>query len=253
MSSRPLLLALLLPALLLAGLAPAQDTLLRRSDVGAFVPASFRARLTIDRGGDASDVEIYRSGTDRTLLRFLAPKERGKFLLRRGADLWLIAPDARKPVRLSPSHRVYGAATIDVLFSLQLADDYEIVSTTQEDSAEGTLTVFELRAIAREARFAEVRYAVDPRTARPASAVYRVRSGRPVTRVAFQEWSAGDRYATVVEVTDLLRKDPPTRITVGAFTEGPVPDALFDLADEAAREALPEPGQDGQRLRKQNH
>ncbi|MEZ5287152.1 MAG: hypothetical protein R2712_20595 [Vicinamibacterales bacterium] len=128
MSSRPLLLALLVPALLLAGSAPAQDTLLRRSDVGAFVPASFRARLTIDRGGDASDVEIYRSGTERTLLRFLAPKERGKFLLRRGADLWLIAPDARKPVRLSPSHRVYGAATMDVLFSLQLADDYEIVS-----------------------------------------------------------------------------------------------------------------------------
>lgn len=231
----------------------AQESLLRQSDVGAFAPATFQARLSITRGGDTSEVEIYRASGDRTLLRFLAAKERGKFLLRRGADLWLIAPDAKKPVKLGPSHRIYGAATTEVLFSLHLADDYTIHSTTSEATSAGTLTVFELRAKSPTAPFAEVRYAVDPATARPASALYRARSGKPLVQVAFQAWSANNRHASQVEVTDLVRKEPPTRIAVTSFTEGAVPEGLFDLEDGAARAARFGAAQDGQRLRKQNH
>ena len=187
-------LALLLFIVMPAGTV-AQQSLLRQSDVGAFAPATFQARLSITRGGDTSEVEIYRASGDRTLLRFLAAKERGKFLLRRGADLWLIAPDAKKPVKLGPSHRIYGAATTEVLFSLHLADDYNVHSTTSEATSAGTLTVFELRAKSPTAPFAEVRYAVDPATARPASALYRARSGKPLVQVAFQAWSANNRHA----------------------------------------------------------
>lgn len=230
----------------------AQDSLLRRSDVGAFVPQSMRARLTLARGGDAAtSVEIFRSGANRTLLRFLAPKERGKFLLRRDGDLWLIAPGAKRPVKLGPTHRVYGAATIDVLFSLRLADDYEVVSVTEEPAAGGPHTVFELRAKSAAAPFGEVRYTVHTPTARPESAVYRVRSGRPTTRVLFRGWSRDGAYAQRIEVEDLVRRGPATRIEVSAFEAGPLPAGLFDLEDGSLRQALGD--QDGQRLRKQNH
>ncbi len=229
------------------------DTLLRRSDVGAFVPAAFRARLSIARGSEAAaSVEIWRSGGDRTLLRFLAPKEAGKFLLRRGTDLWLIAPTAKQPVKLAPSHRIYGAATMDVLFALRLADDYDVVSMEERASMPDPVVVYELRARAASAQYAQVRYEVNGTTARPERAEYRLRSGRPATRVVFDEWSANQRYARRVEVTDLLRKDPPTRIEVVTFEERSVPDALFDpAANEARRQFFAT--QDGQSERKQNH
>ncbi|MCC7123846.1 MAG: outer membrane lipoprotein-sorting protein [Acidobacteria bacterium] len=236
-----------------ADLGAQAGDLLRRSDVGAFVPTSFRARLSIARGSDAATaVEIWRSGADRTLLRFLTPKEAGKFLLRRGTDLWLIAPNAKQPVKLAPSHRIYGAATMDVLFSLRLAEDYDVVSMDESASRSDPLTVYELRARAAAAQYAQVRYEVNAATARPERAEYRLRSGRPATRVNFDEWSANQRYARRVEVTDLLRKDPPTRIEVVAFEERPVPDTLFDPSNNEARQQF-FAAQDGQSERKQNH
>lgn len=223
----------------LALVAASPEVLLRQSDVGAFVPAAFRARLSLARGENTqSQVEIWRSGSDRTLVRFLDDRERGKYLLRRGADLWLLTPTARKPVRLSSSHRIYGAATIDVLFALRLADDYRIVSVEDMSSAGGPLSVFELRAHADTEQFSEVRYVVDTTTVRPVSARYRLKSGREATLVQFKEWSEDGRHARVVVVTDLLRKGKPTRIEVLEFDERAVPDGLFDLNDSSARAGI---------------
>lgn len=217
----------------------APDALLKRSDVGAFVPESFRARLVLSRGTDAdSEIELWRSGQQRTLIRFIDPKERGKFLLRRDADLWLITPGTKKPTRLSPSHRVYGAATIDVLFGLQLAADYRIESVSVTAVNSVPATAFELRSRSDDAQFAAVQYIVDTASARPISARYRLRSGREATFVQFERWSANGRYAHVVLVTDLLRKGPPTRVEVREFEERPVPEGLFDLQDATARNAL---------------
>lgn len=234
---------LVVASLLAAGTAGQdQEALLRRGDVGAFVPGTFRARLSLSRGAEvATEVEIWRGGADRTLLRFLAEKERGKFLLRRGSDLWLLVPTASKPVRLGPSHRIYGAATIDVLFTLRLADDYRIESVESTPSAEGPLTTFELRARDNARQYAQVRYVVHAATAMPVSALYRLRSGREATLIRFREWSADRRYARLVEVVDLLRKGAATRIEVTAFVERAVPDGLFDLGDNTARQSLDRP------------
>ncbi len=234
-----LLPALALTAAVALGAAQTPEALLRESDVGAFVPASFRATLSLARGADdESRIEIWRSGTERTLVRFLDAAERGKYLLRYGDDLWLLTPTARAPVRLSPSHRLYGAATLDVLFTLRLAEEYRIESVEDLSTADGPVSVFELRARTETAPFAAVRYVVDVRTRRPVSARYRLASGREATLVTFEEWSPDRRHARVVAVTDLLRKSAPTRISVREFDERRIDDGLFDLHDASARQAL---------------
>jgi hypothetical protein len=101
-------------ALALAGvLTQTPEELLRRSDVGAFAPSAFRARLVLKNlpQGASHEVEVWRSGEGKTLIRFLDPKERGKYLLRLEGQLWLLTPGAKKPVHLSPSYRLYGGAT----------------------------------------------------------------------------------------------------------------------------------------------
>jgi hypothetical protein len=132
-----------------------------------------------------SEVEIFRGGPARTLVRFLDPKERGKYLLRLGADLWFISPGAKNPVHLSPSHRIYGAATLDVLLGMHLSDDYTITGASTRKSAAGPLTVFELKAVSATQQFPFVQYTVNAATERPVSALYRLASGREATRIDF--------------------------------------------------------------------
>src|SRR4051812_31592252 len=79
-------------AVLSADLALSPEELLRRSDVGALAPESFRSRMRL-RAGDKPplEVEVWRKGEARTLVRLLGDKERGKYLLRLGSDLWFLA------------------------------------------------------------------------------------------------------------------------------------------------------------------
>jgi hypothetical protein len=98
-----------------ADVRPEDERVLRESDVAAAAPASFRARLHIqapDRP-EPAEVEVWRSGETRTLVRFLAPKERGKFLLYKAGSLWFLAPGSKKPVKLPPHFRLQGSATLD--------------------------------------------------------------------------------------------------------------------------------------------
>jgi len=209
--------------------------------VGSFAPTAFRARVVLKRppSHTTHEVEIWRSGDTKTLIRFLDPKDRGKYLLRLQDQLWFLAPGARNPVRMSPSYRLYGGITVDEVIGVRLAEKYRVVSASEEIDPDGKLVVLELRAKSEGMLFPEVRYAVRKTTERPVRALYRLKSGRPATSVEFVEWNTtGPLYARRVLVKDLLRDGALTEVEVLELQVRPVPDALFDLRDPTSRRAL---------------
>jgi hypothetical protein len=228
---------------MLVGLLMSQspDDLLRRSDVGAFTPSSFRARLVLKgpAGGPGHMIEVWRSGTAQTLIRFLDDKERGKYLLRIGGQVWLLAPGAKKPVHLSPAYRLYGGATLDEILGVRLSDAYRVESATREDGGSGPVAVLELRAKIDGLLFPQVHYVVRESSGRPTSATYRLRSGREATAVEFLDWNeTGPVYARHLIVKDLLRKGSQTDVEILELQERQVPPGLFSLDDPSARHAL---------------
>lgn len=215
--------------------------LLRRSDVGMFTPGAFRSRLVLRRppSKEKHEVELYRSGNNRTLIRFLDPKDRGKFLLRLGDQLWFLAPGAKKPVRIGPSYRLYGGITVDEVLGVRLSEEYDVQRVTEGSDQDGPLAVLELRAKSDKVMFPKVRYVVRTRTERPVSVLYQLRSGKAATSVEFLEWNDDSRpYASRILVKDLLRKAAQTEVEVLELEERAIPDALFDLNDSSARAAL---------------
>ena len=194
-----------------AGRRPAlsPDDLLRHSDVGAFAPSSFRARLDPDESGAArvarsGGVALRRAEDADSAAR---PKERGKYLLRLDGEVWFIAPGAKKPIHLSPSYRLYGGATLDEVLGLRLAETYSVESMSRENDPDGAVAVLELRAKSDGCLFPQVHYVVREATERPVSATYRLRSGREATSIAFFDWNdRGPIYARTIVVKDLLRK-----------------------------------------------
>jgi hypothetical protein len=225
------------------GTLPAGEAaeLLRRSDAGVLAPAAFRARLAVERpqAKGRHEIEVWRSG-DSMLVRFLDAKERGKFVLQREGEQWLIAPGAKKPVRLKTSYRLYGGVTLEEVFSVPLERGYEIESAAREDDPGGTQVIFELRAKSATALFPRARYVVREAAKRPVEASYRLRSGREALAIEFLDWTerGGAIYARRVIVRDLLRKGAASEVTVLELEPRKVPEALFDLEDPTARRAL---------------
>ncbi len=212
------------------------EDLLRRSDVGILTPTALRTRLVLKNpDGQAHQIEVWRSGDAKTLIRFLEPKERGKYLLRLGNQLWLLTPGAKKPVKVSSSYRIYGGGTLDEVMGLRLWQQYAIASLADEAG----LVTFQLVARSDKMLFPTVEYVVRKHSERPVRATYKLRSGRPATTVEFELWNEqGSVYPRILLVRDLLRRGAVTEVTVAEFDARPVPEALFDLADPSARRAL---------------
>src|SRR4029079_11612804 len=161
------------------------EELLRKTDLGALATESFRSRMRLVAGDRPPlEVEVWRKGEAQTLVRLLGPKERGKYLLRLGPVLWFLAPGAKKPVRLNPSYRLPGSATIDDVLGLQYARDYTVESATE---LEGGLVALDLTARGPGAIYPAVRYVVRPSTLRPVRAEYRLPSGKVATIVEFAQ------------------------------------------------------------------
>lgn len=211
---------------------------LRRADPGRYARHPFRALLRLREGDNAvaHEIEVWGGGGENTLVRLLGEKERGKFLLRRSDEMWLISPRTKHPTRLSPAFRLYGGATLDEILGRSHAEAYVLQDLLEEEGPKGPVLVLNLRARDERMLMARARLVVDRADWRPLQAEYRLRSGKPVTSVSFEQWD-GKRPRRLV-LRDLLHDKARVTVDVLEIEERPVPAALFDLEDATARAQL---------------
>jgi len=226
------------------GSAPAtaeHEALLRKADVGSAAPPSFRAVLLLTPQGrpEAAQLEVWRSSDERTLVRFLDPRERGKYLLYTEGELWFLAPGAQKPVKLPPSFRIRGAATLDDILGRHYSRDYRIRSVGESSQSGHGRVTFDLEPRAEKAPFASILYVVDAASARPERAEFRLRSGRLATVLEFDEWSPGARLVPRrFTLRDALRGGSAIEVEVVRLEAREVPAGLFDRQDGSERRRL---------------
>ena len=231
-------LALFLALALGAGALPAEtpESLLAASDLFARSPGELRLELEVGAEGAPERValEIWRGGPERALVRFLAAQERGKFVLRLGAETWFLAPGASRPVKLGAAFRLQGGAALDELLGLSLARDYRIAGV----QSAGGVTTFDLEAQSPTAAYPKVRWAVDTARRRPLRAELRTVAGKTLKVIEFRSWlDEKELVPGEVAIADLVRGGKLVARFL-AVDPRPVPLALFSLEDGAARAAL---------------
>lgn len=230
--------ALVLALGALAGAAEPPEELLRRSDLSSIGPQSFRARLRITARGRTLALEVWRSGETKLLVRFLDSAEKGRFLLRREGSLYLIAPRAKKPVKLTPDYRLSGAASLDEILGTHYSREYAVVSEGQEGT-DADLVALELAARSPGPAYPTVRYVVRRSTHRPARADLRLASGKTARTVDFVEWAEAPRpHPSRLRVSDALNPKATADVQITEVEERAVPEGLFDLTDDAERRKL---------------
>ena len=235
----PAVVAPAVPAAAGAEVTAEQSRLLAASDPFAAAPAELRLELVfVGANGAEVPLEIWRRGDELALVRFLAPKDVGKFVLRRGKEAWLLAPGAKSPVKMAPALAPAGGAALDELLSLRLARDYRATAAAES----GGVVTYELEAVRAGIDPPRVRWAVDRARRLPLRAEFRTADDKVRRLVEFKSWrDAEQRIPGELVAKDLLRAGSPLVVRILALEGREVPEALFDLADAAARKALPPP------------
>jgi len=223
--------------------------ILKKSDIATFAPESFRARFRITALPEQPvpmEVEVWRSGASKSLVRFLGSKEEGKYLLRLEGGVCFMAPGARKPVKLSPAHRLRGGASLDDILGIHYGRDYVIEGAMETQETGGPLVVLDLVARSPRVQYPKVRYFVRRATGRPVRAEYALKGGKTSSVVEFLEWEEGTRpVVRKLVLTDRLRSGLRTEVTLLEMEERTIPDGLFDLKDPTERRKLEERSSQG--------
>jgi hypothetical protein len=218
---------------------PVSQDLLRQSDISLLAPESFRARLRVAGPDKPLSLEVWRSGDDKLLVRFLGPGEEGKFLLRLGKTLYFLSPRAKKPVKLDPAYRLSGAAALDEILGTRYSREYDVAGEEAVAGEGGPLVAFDLAARTDEAPFPRVRYVVSRATRKPVRAELGLSNGKTTRIVEFLEWEGAPRaHPRRLRVRDLLNTKASAEVDILEVEERTVPDALFDLSDPSARHGL---------------
>jgi len=218
----------------------ASSAILAATNPFARAPDQARIELEVASGGGRAPLrlEIWRQGDALTLVRFLDPRERGKFLIRRDDDLYFVSPGARAPVKLAPALAPPGALLFDELARLDLVRDYRVHVRSESDG----VVSFDLEALPGTTGPPRLRWVVDARRGLPLRAELLDAGGRATEIVEFREWrNARTLEPSLLIARDLAHGGRPISVRLLSIAPEPVPVELFSLTDGAARRALPPP------------
>jgi len=178
---------LLVAALVSSVLAAQQgEALLERVDRLRHPWPAFSVEVTLkDRKGEQCwRVRARENGDAR--VEGLSKKEVGRTVLMLGDEMWLLLPNAKRPIKVSPAQRLMGPAAGGDLARSRFALDYEI-KDVKEASLDGrACRCLDLQARKPSLSYRTARLWIDKATSIPIKAEYFLPSGKQAKTMHFE-------------------------------------------------------------------
>lgn len=225
----------LLFAATLHAAAPTADQILSSVDRTRNGWSSFVVDVKINnfrngRNVDQNAYQVFIKGTDRTLVKFMSPQDKGKTLLMLDEAMWLYLPTASRPVRVTPLQRLSGNASNGDIAQTNLAANYTAVVTGEATINGKEAWTLELTAKRKSATYKVVNLWVGKNDFTPIQAEFRLQSGKPMKRVEYLEY---DTFGTQKMIRrqvmyDLLRGEEKTVVEYANYERRELADKLFN-------------------------
>jgi len=223
-----------LAAATLLGATPDARSLLKRSDSVRNAWASFvvRVRITNFEAGRPDEehfYQVYQKGAERTYVEFLSPREKGRYLLMLGDDMWLYLPDTSRPIRITPLERLTGNASNGDVARTNYALDYDAAYVRAEAMNGAACHVLELAARRKGATYRRILLWLRTADARPMKADYFVASGKHIKSATFDEYQQvrGMTLLRRMTIHDQIRKTSRSVMEYADFAPRELPDRIF--------------------------
>jgi outer membrane lipoprotein-sorting protein len=217
-----------------AAATPDAQALLERSDLARNAWPSFtvRVKITNFEGGKPDEshlYQIYQKGSEKTLVEFLSPREKGRHLLMLGDDMWIFLPDTSRPIRITPLERLTGNASNGDVARTNYAADYNASYLRAEKAGDADCHVLELSARRKGSTYRRIALWVRASDARPVKAEFYLASGKHIKSATFDRYeSAGGRtLLRRMTIHDQIRKASHSVMEYDDHTPRDLPDRMF--------------------------
>jgi outer membrane lipoprotein-sorting protein len=213
---------------------PDAQELLRRSDAARNGYASFVVRVKISNfeTGRQDEEHLYsvsQKGTDKTHVEFLSPREKGRFLLMLGDDMWIYLPDTSRPIRITPLERLTGNASNGDIARTNYAFDYDAKYLRTEKAGATECYVLELMAKRKASTYHRIEYWVNAGNVRPVKAEFYLTSGKHIKSATFDQYEEVNGVSRLRKMTlyDQIRKTSHSVMEYSGYAQRVLPERLF--------------------------
>lgn len=163
-----------------------------------------------DGSSDASKLDVFVKGADRTLCVFREGKQQGREVLVLGDRVWLIVPGSKHPIAVSASQRLLGAASVADLAKMRLADEFDATMRDVADSVgNARCWVLDLRAKNAKAPYATGVLWIGQGDRLPRRLLLSLRSGKVAKELLFTAFRSdgGRTVLAQLEIRHLLTRE----------------------------------------------
>jgi outer membrane lipoprotein-sorting protein len=213
---------------------PDAQALVERSDAARNGWSSYSVRVKISNYEDGRQDEehlyqISQKGTEKTHVEFLSPREKGRYLLMLGDDMWIYLPDTSRPVRITPLERLTGNTSNGDVARTHYAIDYDATYLRTEKAGDVNCYVLELKAKRKGSTYQRIEYWLRVEDARPVKAEFYLTSGKHVKSETFDEYQQVNGRTLIRRATiyDCIRKSSRSVMEYSGFAPREFPDKLF--------------------------
>lgn len=179
----PRIWACLLAPMLLAAESP--EALLARVDKLRHPWPSFVVEVEVRDAKAAQRWRVLARENGDARVEGLSEKEKGRTVLMLGEQMWLLLPNAKKPLKVTPQQRLLGPAAGGDIARSRFAEDYRVVASAEEELDSQACIRLDLEARRPSLSFRKAHLWVTPQGA-PLQADFLLPSGKFAKRARFE-------------------------------------------------------------------
>ncbi|HJV91768.1 MAG TPA: outer membrane lipoprotein-sorting protein [Holophagaceae bacterium] len=177
----------LVVGLSLCGQAPSAEDLLTAADRHRHPWNAFQVEIALKVGREEQKWRVHSRENGDARVDGVSEKEKGRSVLVLGDDMWLLLPNAKRPVKVSPQQRLLGPASGGDIARTRFQEDYAAEITGEEIVEGEPCHRLELKARRPAVAFQKATLWVAKAGRRPVKAEFRMASGKLARTVRFKQ------------------------------------------------------------------
>ncbi len=166
---------------------PSAEALLIAADRHRHPWNAFQVEIGLKVGREEQRWRVHSRENGDARVDGLSEKEKGRSVLVLGDEMWLLLPNTKRPVRVSPQQRLLGPASGGDIARTRFQEDYAAEVTGEERVEDEACHRLELKARRPAVAFQKATLWVAKAGHRPVKAEFRMASGKLARTVRFKE------------------------------------------------------------------
>ena len=174
---------------------------------------------------------VYLAPGRRSLVLFKHASEQGQKVLMLDDKFWMIMPNSRRPIRITPMQKLLGEASTGDIATMTWSEDYDGKIIGEEDVNGTPALHLDLQAVRKGASYSRIELYVAKGDYRPLKADLYVASGKLAKQASFTaEEAEGEIRVTEMTLFDRIQTDRETVIRYLYTTPRAIPDKFYNPA-----------------------